>query len=78
MIHIIKHGRKCYKLNCPDCGCIWTFEKEDITKDKCPQFHDDRIYASINCPDCNKKFITWDEEEWLVKQVNPFETIIMN
>ena len=73
MIKIIKHGKKCYKLNCPDCGCIWIFEKEDIIKDKYPQFNDDRIYASIRCPDCNKEFIAWDEEEWLVKYTNPNE-----
>ena len=68
MVHIIKHGRKCYKLNCPDCGCIWTFEKEDITTG---QNSKNEKCFSINCPDCGKRFVTWDEKQWAV----PYEKI---
>lgn len=68
MIHIIKHGKKCYKLNCPVCGCIWTFEKEDITTGRNSK---NEIWVSINCPDCKKRFVTWDEEQW----ATPYEKI---
>ena len=30
MIKVIKHGHPQYKLTCKFCGCVFTFEDEDI------------------------------------------------
>lgn len=68
MIHIIRHGKKYYKLNCPICGCIWTFEKEDMTTGLNSK---NETWFSVYCPDCKKRFITWDEEQWAI----PYENI---
>lgn len=46
MIKVIKHGNPepLYQMNC-HCGCVFTFEREDISYDK------DGPY--VVCPECN-------------------------
>ena len=53
MITIIKHGT-IKKKRCEDCGCVFTFENEDvlINDDPCNRYH------FITCPQC-KKHITY-------------------
>ena len=47
MIKIIKEGtRKIAK--CPNCGCEFSYEKEDVLID--PGF----TKSHVNCPQCNK------------------------
>lgn len=44
MIKIIKHGRL-RQCTCCHCGCIFTFEKEDVNE--CGEF--------VKCPDCKER-----------------------
>ena len=47
MIHIIEKGTK-QKTQCSECGCIFSFEKEDI------EFVDwTAMRKTIKCPQCN-------------------------
>ena len=47
MIKIIEPGtRKIAK--CPNCGCEFSYEKEDVLRDPF------RIDNNVNCPQCNK------------------------
>ena len=42
MKNIIKHGSATYSKTCPACGCVFTYEKEDIT-----------ISHTVVCPECD-------------------------
>lgn len=48
MIRVIKHGR--YRTcSCYNCGCIFTFEKEDV------KVEDGFEYKRfVECPDCGE------------------------
>ena len=50
MITIIKHGTL-KKKRCESCGCVFTFEYEDIciNDDPCNRYH------FITCPQCKEK-----------------------
>ena len=49
MIRVIKHGR--YRTcSCYNCGCIFTFEKEDV------KVEDGFEYKRfVECPDCGER-----------------------
>ena len=50
MIEIIKHGlKKRYTRICPDCGCSFIFDKEDIL--------DSQLGKLIYCPECNRQIM---------------------
>ena len=56
MIKIIKEGtRKITK--CPNCGCEFSYEKEDVLRDPV------RIENHVNCPLCNKAVIIMVERK---------------
>lgn len=42
MKNIITHGCATYSKTCPSCGCVFTYEKEDIT-----------ISHTVVCPECD-------------------------
>nr|DAO78690.1 MAG TPA: zinc-ribbon domain protein [Caudoviricetes sp.] len=50
MIKLIKHGnhRTC---SCYNCGCIFTFEKEDVTTEDLGK---NEYVTRVQCPDCRK------------------------
>lgn len=51
MIRIIKHGqyRTC---SCYNCGCIFTFEKEDVTTEDLGK---NEYTRGVQCPDCGER-----------------------
>lgn len=54
MIKIIKEGtRKITK--CPNCGCEFSYEEEDVLRDPI------RIENHVNCPQCIKAVIVMAE-----------------
>ena len=50
MITIIKHGT-IKKKRCDSCGCVFTYEDEDIS------IHDDlgSRYSFVTCPQCKEE-----------------------
>ena len=49
MIKIIKEGtRKIAK--CPNCGCEFSYEREDVLKDPTCKYIENRV----KCPQCNE------------------------
>lgn len=56
MIKIIKHGRKPTQITCsnPDCGCIFTFETEDVRKVELQDWYGGtgKYRKVVNCPEC--------------------------
>ena len=46
MIEVIKQGTTRYKIKCRYCGCIYTFERDDITGLS--------FAAKVRCPDCKE------------------------
>lgn len=51
MIKVIKHGR--YRTcSCYNCGCIFTFEKEDV---KVEQAGMNEYKRFVECPDCRER-----------------------
>ena len=51
MIKIIKHG-KLRPLTCGICGCVFTYEKEDVRVEQLG-YNEERL--SLNCPDCGSE-----------------------
>lgn len=51
MIKVIKHGhyRTC---SCYNCGCIFTFEKEDVKVEQTGMNNYERF---VECPDCGER-----------------------
>lgn len=57
MIKIIKHGTLT-KTTCAECGCIFTYEDEDVLSTECcvnDRFGYTRRY--IECPQCKTQII---------------------
>lgn len=54
MIKVIKHG-KMKQTTCSDCGCVFTYEKEDTFTE---QIDINEWYTFITCPDCGSKIFT--------------------
>lgn len=55
MIEIIQRGTK-NKCTCANCGCIFSYEEEDIKHDGAYSMDVLRTRKSyINCPQCNKE-----------------------
>lgn len=51
MIEVIKHGKK--KQNeCFNCGCIFTYEKEDV---EIVDYGRNEVHSEVQCPDCGAK-----------------------
>lgn len=58
MIHIIENGTK-QKTQCSECGCIFSFEKEDIEiiRNYNPYKEYNSIRKTIKCPQCSNVII---------------------
>lgn len=50
MITIIKHGT-IKKKRCDSCGCVFTYEDEDVEFD-CPSRYS---YSFVTCPQCKEE-----------------------
>lgn len=57
-IQIIKAGVKPFVKTCGACGCIFSFQKEDLKVDG-PSY--EQTY-SIRCPFCGKSYSNWSPE----------------
>lgn len=64
MIKILSPGIKHYKITCSKCGCIFTFEEEDLHMDYDSDKNDS--FFTIYCPDCKKRHTTYDRNDWAV------------
>lgn len=53
MIEIIKHGTKTKHI-CKECGCVFTYEDEDVQIETSP-FHGGGDNKYIDCPQCNNR-----------------------
>ena len=53
MIKILKEGTK-KKCECYECGCLFSFDKEDVKMRK-GEFGGEK--SSINCPQCSTEII---------------------
>ena len=49
MIKILKHGDK-RTIECKECGCIFSYEKEDVTTE---QIGMNEHMSYVQCPDCS-------------------------
>lgn len=65
MIRIIKHGtyRTC---SCYACGCIFTFEKEDVNVE---ELGGANFSTRVQCPDCYERNTVNLTGDWYVKTV---------
>jgi hypothetical protein len=54
MIEIIKRGTR-KTCTCKECGCLFTYEKEDIQVERSSYIHGGG-YEYIDCPQCNNRF----------------------
>lgn len=51
MIKIIRNGQHArYQIECEYCGCLFTFEDEDISGNGCQWDYDE----GVRCPFCDK------------------------
>ena len=51
MIKVFKHGHAQYVMTCSKCGCVFTYEDEDIKNNGCQW----DFSEWITCPECNFK-----------------------
>lgn len=58
MIHIIEKGTK-QKTQCSECGCIFSFEKEDIDimSNYNPYKEYNYMRKTIKCPQCSNVIV---------------------
>lgn len=73
MIKIIKPGKFIHEVTCDICGCVFSFEAEDVTRTinydnhgcSCSDWFD------INCPCCSGEFIMVESDfrEFEIKQM---------
>lgn len=49
MIRVLKHGEK-RTIECKECGCVFTYEKEDVTTEQTGM---NEYMSYVACPDCN-------------------------
>ena len=57
MINILKHGnKKKFTVTCPDCGCEFEYETEDLKADYslCLTSYPGQYRRYIVCPECGK------------------------
>lgn len=54
MIKIIKFGTRQIRT-CSECGCQFSFEKEDITREDTDNYKGYREF--VQCPQCHQKII---------------------
>lgn len=54
MIKIIKRGTKHITV-CPECGCKFSYEDEDVVNEDADNYKGFREY--VICPQCNEKVI---------------------
>lgn len=65
MIKIIKDGKIKFKKTCPECGCVFEYEPEDVTKEIVWDDHGGHYpvthFYRIKCPFC-ETLITLDDK----------------
>lgn len=66
MIRIIKHG-KYRTCSCYNCGCIFTFEKEDVRTEELGK---NEYTRGVQCPDCGERNTVSLTGGWGTKTVN--------
>ena len=54
MITIIKHGT-IKKKRCEKCGCVFTYEEEDISVHDDIEFALGSRYSFVTCPQCKEE-----------------------
>lgn len=56
-IKILKHGKKNFITVCPECGCKFEYETEDLEIDHsiCLTSYPVRYNRVVACPECGKK-----------------------
>lgn len=56
MKRIIVHGNKRVK-ECNECGCVFTYEKEDVNTEQTGM---NEYITYVSCPDCNYSHELYD------------------
>lgn len=59
MKQIIKHGHAQYRITCPFCECIFTFEDEDIEDNGCQWDYEEWLI----CPECGRPITILSRQE---------------
>lgn len=57
-IKVIKHGPKKFRIICPNCGCEFEYEIEDVE------------YGHVECPDCKKSVQHPNQNEYQIPYIN--------
>lgn len=64
-MNIIKHGHtpRLYYTECKQCGCEFTFTKDDIEYDEGSQYESPNYKTcSLRCPECKQNILClWDK-----------------
>ena len=54
MIKIIKEGSKRVNI-CPDCGCKYSYEEDDVNKKEESKLYPGRNNYYVQCPQCHER-----------------------
>lgn len=56
-IKVIEHGKKNFTKVCPECGCKFEYESEDLEIDRsiCLTSYPVRYNRVVTCPECGRK-----------------------
>lgn len=72
MIKIIKEGKLKHETTCKDCGCVFEYEVEDVTRRTVWDDHGGHYpvcdFFDVICPFCNKKISMYKEQVNFTKQ----------
>lgn len=56
MIKIIEKGTK-HKIRCKDCGCLFSFDDEDVNIRTKISIYGIEVYEIIVCPQCENEIV---------------------
>ncbi len=57
-MEIIKHGKEYYSKTCENCGCVFTFNRNEIKRNEQHYYdfreHTIKTSSAITCPECGE------------------------
>jgi len=55
-MEVIKHGNTMSQMECPNCGCVFLYQRCDIKDayERINAYESEKIGSYVKCPECGK------------------------
>ena len=78
MIKVVKHGQTEFEHTCSRCGCVFTYEHEDIQSEAVRSLTNYSSARYVKCPDCGATCYISSLGNWPVPNYEPIPTVPFN